>query len=439
MGLFFGTDGLRGKVNEDLTFDIAYKIGNALSTLKNKPTILIGSDTRISNTYLTLGVAGGAMSGGATVIDAGVVPTAGVAYLTKKTKADYGVVISASHNSGEYNGIKVFNSDGYKLGDKEEERIERCFIHNKTNDFPNIGTYAQDFTLIKQYRKFLINASANSLAGKTIVLDCAYGAANRIAPDVFRRLGANVIAANAVNDGLKINQGCGALYPENLVRRVFRYKADMGFAFDGDSDRLIAVDEKGNIINGDMIICGLAKYLKAQGKLKGDTVVGTSHTNMAIEDDLKSNGISMIRTDIGDKYVLAKLIEKQLSLGGEQSGHIILKDIATTGDGILTAIVVANMIISEKRAMSEIFEVALYPQTNINVIVSDKFRIMNNETLSKEIVKYNEELEGKGRIMIRASGTEPKIRVMVESKDSDLNEKIANSMAALVKKIDGEV
>ena len=439
MGIFFGTDGLRGKVNEDLTFDIAYKIGNALSILKEKPTVLIGSDTRISNSYLTLGVAGGAMSGGAKVIDAGIVPTAGVAYLTKLIKADYGVVISASHNGGEYNGIKVFNSDGYKLGDREEERIERCFIHSKTNDFPDIGTFEQDYTLIKRYRDFLIGSSENSLKGKTIVLDCAFGAAHRIAPEVFRRLGANVIAANAVYDGLNINNGCGALYPDNLVRRVFRYKADMGFAFDGDADRLIAVDEKGVIIDGDMLICGIAKYLKSQGKLKENTVVGTSHTNMAIEDDLKRNGITLIRTDIGDKYVLAKLIEKDLSLGGEQSGHIILKDTATTGDGILSAITVANMIINEKRSMSDLLEVALYPQTNKNVVVGDKFRIMNNEELLKEIVKYNGDLEGKGRLMIRASGTEPKIRIMVESQDKELNEKIASSMVLLIKRINDEV
>lgn len=439
MGLFFGTDGLRGKVNEDLTFDIAYKIGNALSILKENPTILIGSDTRVSNTYLTLGVASGAMSGGAKVIDAGIVPTAGVAFLTREIKADYGVVISASHNSGEYNGIKVFNSDGYKLGDKEEERIERCFIHEKTNDFPNIGTFEQDFTLIKQYRNFLINSSENSLEGKTIVLDCAFGAAHRIAPEVFRKLGANVIAANAVYDGLNINNGCGALYPENLVRRVYRYKADMGFAFDGDADRLIAVDENGRIIDGDMIIYGIAKYLKSKYMLKNDTVVGTSHTNMAIEDNLKNNGISMIRTDIGDKYVLAKLLEKNLSLGGEQSGHIILKDIATTGDGILSAIMVANMVINENRPLSSIIDVVPYPQTNKNVIVGDKFRIMNSEELSKEIVKYNGELEGKGRLMIRASGTEPKIRIMVESKDKTLNDSIANSMVSLIKNINEEV
>ena len=435
MGLFFGTDGIRGKVNEDLTYDIAHKIGNALSMLKENPTIIIGADTRISNSYLALGVAGGAMSGGAHVIDIGVVPTAGIAYITKKIKADYGVVISASHNSGEYNGIKVFDKNGYKLGDKEEERIERCFIRTKTNEFPNIGTYEQNFNLSKLYKNFLISASKNSLKGMTVVLDGAYGAAHKIAPEVFRKLGANVVAANCSENGLKINDNCGAVYPENLVRKVFRYKADVGFAFDGDSDRLIAVDEKGNIINGDEIIYGLAIYLKEQGKLNKDTVVGTSHTNMAIEDNLREKGINLVRTDIGDKYVLAKLIEKNYSIGGEQSGHIILKDLATTGDGILAAIIVANTLIEQKKTMSEAFGVDLYPQINKNVIVEDKFRVMNSEELSKEIVKYNTELSGKGRLMIRASGTEPKIRVMVESKDSDLNERIANSMVELIKNI----
>jgi phosphoglucosamine mutase len=439
MGLFFGTDGLRGRVNEDLTQNIAYKIGNALSILKENPTVIIGSDTRISNTYLTLSVANGAMSGGAKVIDVGVVPTAGIAYITKAVKADYCIVISASHNSGEYNGIKIFNSEGYKLSDKEEERIERCFIREKINDFPNIGTYEQNFNLTKIYKKYLINASRNSLKGKTIVLDGAFGAAHRIAPEVFRKLGANVIAANCVNDGLKINDNCGALYPENLIKRVFRYKADMGFAFDGDADRLIAVDEKGNIIDGDKIIWGLAKYFKKSGRLNSDTVVGTSHTNMAIEEDLKKDGIKLIRTDIGDKYVLAKLNEKGLSLGGEQSGHVILKDYATTGDGILTAIVLANMIINEKTTMSDALKIELYPQVNKNVVVEDKFRIMNNEELGKEVAKYNAELNGKGRLMIRASGTEPKIRVMVESESRTENEKIATAIVTMIKRINAEV
>lgn len=435
MGIFFGTDGLRGKVNEVLTFDVAYKIGNALSILKENPTVLIGSDTRISNTYLTLAVSSGAMSGGANVIDLGIIPTAGVAYLTKTLKADYGVVISASHNSGEYNGIKIFNSLGYKLGDKEEERIERCFIHNKTNDFPNIGTFKQDFTLIKTYRNFLLSSCSSSLKGKTIVLDCAHGAALRIAPEVFRKLGANVIASCATESGLKINENCGALHPDNLRRRVFRYNADMGFAFDGDADRLIAVDDKGNIIDGDMIIFLLAKYMSKQGKLKDNTVVGTSHTNMAIENELKGCGIKMFRTDIGDKYVLSKLLENDLSLGGEQSGHIILKDLHTTGDGILSAIVVADMLTKENIKFSDAVSVKLFPQTNENVIVSDKFRIINNEELARETSRYNLMLEGKGRIMIRASGTEPKIRVMVESEDSELNKKIANDLIKLIDKI----
>lgn len=438
MGLFFGTDGLRGKVNEDLTRDVAYKIGNALSILKENPTIVVGCDTRITNTYLTLSLAVGAMNGGANVIDIGVVPTPGIAYITKEIKADYGVVISASHNSGEYNGIKVFNGDGYKLGDKEEERIERCFIREKVNEFPHIGKYVQDFNLSKLYKKYLIEASENRLDGMTIVLDGAFGAAHRIAPDVFRKLGANVIAANCVDDGLKINDKCGALYPENLIKRVFRYKADMGFAFDGDSDRLIAVDEKGGIVDGDKIICGLAKYFKKLGKLNKNTAVGTRHTNMAVEDELKKNGIDFIRTDIGDKYVLAKLREMGLSIGGEQSGHVIIKDLATTGDGILTAITVANMVINEKKPMSEVLNLELYPQTNKNVIVQDKFRIMNNEDLSVEISKYNNMLTGKGRLMIRASGTEPKIRVMVESRDKELNEKIASAIVLQIKRIDAE-
>lgn len=438
MGLFFGTDGLRGKVNEDLTFDVAYKVGNALSILKEKPTVLIGGDTRVSRSYLTAGLAGGAMSGGANVIDAGVVPTAGVAYLTRLIGADYGVVISASHNGGEYNGIKVFDKNGYKLGDKEEERIERCFIHDKTNDFPLIGTYRQDLTLIKKYREFLLSAVVRPFTGKIVVLDCAFGAAHRIAPEVFRRAGASVIAANCVNDGLSINKNCGAVYPQNLARKVLRYKADMGFAFDGDADRVIAVDERGDVIDGDMLLCALAKYFKKRNLLRGDAVVGTSHTNMAIEDELKAEGIDMIRTDIGDKYVLAKMREKGYSLGGEQSGHIILKDYATTGDGILTAIAVTNMLLQQDVTLSQGAKIALYPQVNKNVTVGDKFRVINNAELGRQVAKYAAALDGKGRLMIRASGTEPKIRVMVESKDEALNRSIADTIAQTIEKINRE-
>ena len=438
MGLFFGTDGLRGKVNEGLTFDVAYKIGNALSILKENPKIIIGSDTRISNTYLILAVASGAISGGAKVIDIGICFTAGIAYITKKVNVDYGVVVSASHNSWEYNGIKVFNKDGFKLGDKEEEKIERCFIREKINNYSGIGSYSQDYNLVKLYKDFLIEACKNRLIGKMIVLDGANGAAYKIAPEVFKKLGAKVICVNCKNNGEKINDNCGAVFPENLAKKVVKFGADVGFAFDGDSDRIIAVDNNGKIIDGDMIICILAKYFKKLGKLNENIVVGTSHTNMAIEEELLRNEIKLIRTDIGDKYVLAKMLEKNLSLGGEQSGHVILKDYATTGDGILTGIVIADMIASEDVSMSDAFGLKLYPQTNKNVIVEDKFRVMNNENLSNEVSKYNLQLSGEGRVMIRASGTEPKIRVMVESKDEVKNETISNNLVELIKKINTE-
>lgn len=436
MGIYFGTDGLRGVVNEDLSFDIAYKCGNALATVKERPTILIGRDTRVSGEYLTLGLAGGAMSGGGRVIDLGIIPTSGVAYLTRELHADFGVMISASHNPKEYNGIKVFDCSGYKLSDKDEEGLERCFIHHKVNDFPKIGRFSSDGKLYKKYESFLVGASERSLSGLSVVLDSANGAAARIAPAVFRRLGASVVASSSSLDGLKINEGCGALYPEALARGVKRYRADVGFAFDGDADRLMAVSKSGRVFDGDMIIYMLAKYLKSRGLLKSDTAVGTSHTNMAIERALEKEGIKFIRTDIGDKYVLRALNEKGLSLGGEQSGHIILKDLHTTGDGILTAIAVSNMLGDTGKTLDELFDLTLFPQTNLNVTVSDKFKIMNSIELSHAVSHVQGELEGSGRVMVRASGTEPKIRVMVEGECENDNRRFANSLVSLIKKID---
>lgn len=435
MGVFFGTDGLRGKVNEDLTFDMAFKVGNALSVLTNKPKVIIGSDTRITANYLISGVSGGVMSGGGIVLDVGIIPTAGIAYLVRELNADYGIVISASHNSKEYNGIKIFNGKGYKLGDKEEEKIERLFVHNKTNSFPDIGNHIFNYKLTDIYQDFLVKSSENKLNGITIVLDCANGAASKIAPKVFRKLGAKVIKINSSINGLKINEKCGALYTKQLSESVIKYGADMGFAFDGDADRLIAINEKGNVVDGDMLIFALSKYLKAKNKLKANKVVGTSHTNMAIEHQLKQVGIELLRTDIGDKYVLAKMLENDLSLGGEQSGHIILKDLHTTGDGVLSAIITANMVIEGKKAFSKYFNVSLYPQENISVEVHDKFKIMNSEEFSEFIGKNKAQLDG-GRLMIRASGTEPKIRIMVESPNKELNKTIAFAIETKIKEID---
>ena len=238
---------------------------------------------------------------------------------------------------------------------------------------------------------------------------------------------------------MKINENCGALYPQTLARRMKRYKADVGFAFDGDSDRLMAVSADGRVIDGDMILYMLAKHFKAKGKLNADTVVGTSHTNMAIEHALNRVGINFLRTDIGDKYVLAKLVEKGLSLGGEQSGHIILKDLHSTGDGILTAIAVADMMVESGKSLSELFDVELYPQVNINLPVSDKLKIMNSQILSHEITHLQGLLGEKGRIMVRASGTEPKIRIMVESEDKALNQEYAEILVSAVKKADEKI
>ena len=432
MGLYFGTDGLRGIVNEDLTFDVAYKVGNALASLVDAPRVVVGRDTRLSGEYLTVGLAGGVMSGGGSVTDLGVMPTAGVAYLTRLLSADFGVVISASHNSAEYNGIKVFDRRGYKLSEKDEERLERCFIRHRINDFPHVGRFSVDTELSLRYGDFLVGAANHSLNGLTVALDCANGAAYRIAPSVFERLGASVIATAASDDGMKINDGCGALYPESLARRMSGLHADVGFAFDGDADRLIALSRDGRVIDGDAVLYILALCMKRVGRLRDNTVVGTSHTNMAIERALAGHGITLLRTDVGDKYVLARLCERGLSLGGEQSGHIILRDMHTTGDGILTAVVLADMLISSDVDLAELDGVRLYPQTNIGVVVEDKMKIVNSQLLAAELSRVTSALDGIGRVMLRASGTEPKIRIMVESEDAELNERYARELERVV-------
>ncbi|MEG2456998.1 MAG: phosphoglucosamine mutase, partial [Clostridia bacterium] len=409
MGVFFGTDGIRGIVNEDLTFDIAKRVGNALTCVKNKPVVIIGADTRISGSYIMLGVAGGATAGGATVIDVGVVPTAGIAFLTKELNADFGVVISASHNSAEYNGIKVFDKRGYKLVDKEEENLERFFMHEKVQDFPQIGAFTQDLNAYKRYEKHLIESVKMSLKGLSVVLDGSNGAAHKIAPQVFRSLGATVYATNCKNDGIRINDNCGSLYPQQLAKKVLKYKADIGFAFDGDADRVIGVDENGCIFDGDMMLYTMATQMFTENKLKGNVVVGTTHTNMGLQVALERKGISLLRANIGDKYVLAKMVENNYNLGGEQSGHIIMKDFASTGDGILTALQMSEMLIANDKKLSQMFDAKLYPQVNINIKVNDKLEIMNNENVISGLNHAINRIGDKGRVMLRASGTEPKI------------------------------
>ncbi len=436
MAIFFGTDGIRGVVNDSLTFNLAYKCGNALASGENKPTIIIGGDTRTTGSFLTCAFSGGAMAAGADIIDIGVCPTAGIAYITKTYGAKFGAVVSASHNPAEYNGIKIFDENGFKLGDKKEEALERKFIHETNVECLKIGTYKQDFSLTKLYEDYLVSCCETSLKGLTILLDGSNGAAHKIAPAVFRRLGAKVIATHCRQDGAHINDKCGSMYPEVLSKAVKKYKADMGFAFDGDSDRIIACDENGNLIDGDVIIFMLAKYLKQKGELVKNTVVGTRHTNMGLEKDLNKEGVTLLRTDIGDKYVIAKIEEEELSLGGEKSGHVIFRDYATTGDGILTGIKLAEMVKTMGKTLSELAHCNLFPQCNIDCIVQDKLHVINSGKLSDEINRQEQILGDGARIMVRYSGTEPKIRIMVECENEELAKTSAKEIEKVVFEID---
>ena len=413
-------------------------IGLIYIIIPKAPKILIGQDTRLSGSLITNAFAGGAMCAGAKIIDIGICPTAGIAYLTKALQADYSVVISASHNPPEYNGIKIFNAQGFKLGDNNENNLERKFVHSYIENHPNLGTYEQKYNLTTLYLNHLVSCCSNSLNGIKVVLDCSNGAAYKIAPNVFKKLGAKVIKISCKNDGANINNNCGSLHPQTLAKSVIENKADFGFAFDGDSDRIIACDEKGNILDGDMILFMLAKYFKNKKMLKNNTVVGTRHTNMGLEESLKKLGIKLIRTDIGDKYVLEKMEELGLNLGGEKSGHIIIRNYATTGDGILTAVILADMVVSLNKPLSVLSKVKLYPQINIDCPVSDKMRVINSEKLNDCINKQEVILGTNSRIMVRVSGTEAKIRIMVESKDKTLAQNCAKNIQNVINQIEGE-
>ena len=437
MGIFFGTDGIRGVACEELNYDLAFKCGNAVASEKTKAKIIVGRDTRVSGSHLSTAFSVGAMTAGANIIDIGVCTTPGIAYITKKLKADYGVVISASHNPAKYNGIKIFNSEGFKLCDREENRLERKFVQQSQVPFSELGTYTQNNNYVNLYINHLKKCCDINLSGLKVVIDASNGASYKIAPNVFRALGAFVIELSCKNDGLNINNNCGSLYPENLCNRVLETGANFGFAFDGDADRIIDCDENGQILDGDILTYILAKDLKNQNKLNNNSVVGTRHTNMGLEVDLKKLGITLERTDIGDKYVLERMLQQNLCLGGEKSGHIILSEYSTTGDGILCAVKVAEICKKQNKPLSELKEVILYPQCNIDVTVSDKMRVINSEILSDTIDEQEKILSKDSRIMVRVSGTEPKVRIMVESLDLEIATLCARKIEKVVKGIDG--
>ena len=432
--MYFGTDGIRGVANIEITCPLAHSVGNALASCKKNCRVLIGMDTRVSGDMLLHAVATGVMQGGGDVLDVGVMPTAGIAYLTQYYKADYGVVISASHNPAEYNGIKVFDSNGYKLGDKRERELEQKMAHPYVVKAIATGKYMFMHDSAADYVKFLVS-QIEGLKGLRVLVDCSNGAAGRVAKSVFEQAGASVVVVNTSAAGIDINENVGALYASNLSQKVKDGGFDVGFAYDGDADRLIAIDEKGNVVDGDHLLYVLACDAKKKGTLDTGTAVGTHHTNMGVQDALEKHGIKLIREDIGDKYVLERMLKDGSPLGAEQSGHIILGKRTTTGDGILASLVVAQIIVDTGKTLSQLDDAKGYAQVNINVPVQDKLRIINSEEVSLEVGKVYEQLAGEGRVLLRASGTEPKIRIMVECKSESKAKTLAKRLESVLKSL----
>lgn len=430
---YFGTDGIRGIANRELTSALAFKCGNALTSLKQKPKIIIGRDTRKSGDMLSLSVCAGITAGGGSVTDIGIMTSPAAAYVTKAEKADFGIMISASHNPAEFNGIKIFSGDGYKLDDDIEKEIENFFQFENIAATEEIGGYKYS-DLSGIYIDSVINNVKCGLKGMKIALDLSNGAAYKLAPEIFKRLGAEVYAVNDDKNGI-INDNCGCLYPEKIKEAVKKYNADVGFAYDGDADRLIACEKSGSLMNGDLIVYILANYYKENNLLKNNIAVGTHHTNMAIETKLCENGVKLLRSGIGDRYVVELMKKTGAVIGGEQSGHVIIGDMATTGDGALVSAKLCEIMCKTGKTLSELCDFELFPQENVNVKVSDKHGILNNVILQEHLQSIEKELGSKGRILVRASGTEPKIRIMAECYDERLARKIANGIAEEVNKL----
>ena len=446
MARMFGTDGVRGVANSELTPMLAMKLGQAgVSVLtkkgKKKPVVMVGSDTRISGDMLGNALMAGICSMGADVLYAGVLPTPAIAYLTKKHKADAGVVISASHNSVEFNGIKFFDSNGFKLPDEMEDKMEAIIKEDfKGIVFPtgtDIGRVKYLEGADEEYIEHSVRSVPVDLKGVKIVTDCAEGASYFTSVEAFKRLGADVIAIHNKPDGTNINDKCGSTHMEELVKRVKKEKADIGLAFDGDADRLLAVDEKGNMIDGDQIMAIVGNYLKSKGRLKNDTIVVTVMTNLGFSIMAKENNIKVETTKVGDRYVLERMKEIGASLGGENSGHVILLDENTTGDGLLSALHLLQVLVDSKKPLSELAGIMkVLPQALVNAKVSNavKDRYLDYPQIKEAIDKLEARFAGEGRVLIRPSGTEPKVRVMIEGKDKMVIDEEAKKLADLIEK-----
>lgn len=447
MSRLFGTDGVRGIANEELTPLLAMQLGQAgayvLTKEKNhKPTMMVGCDTRISGDMLANALMAGACSVGANCIYVGVMPTPAVAYLTQKYKVDAGVVISASHNPVEFNGIKFFDGDGYKLPDALEDEIEALIRNNMAGvKFP-IGPGVGKIKLRTDAREEYINHAMRSvnveLNGMKIVVDCAEGASFYTSVETLKELGANVVAIHNSPDGTNINANCGSTHMQELQARVVYEKAAVGLAFDGDADRLLAVDENGKIVDGDQIMAIVGNYLKEKGKLKKDTIVATVMSNLGFSIMCDKCGIKMERTKVGDRYVLERMKEIGASLGGEQSGHIIFLDENTTGDGLLSALHLLQVMVETGRSLSELAGIMeVLPQALVNAKVANhkKDKYMEYPEIASAIKDLEDKFAGEGRVLIRPSGTEPLVRVMIEGKDQKVIQDEAEKLAALIQDI----
>ena len=440
MGKYFGTDGYRGKANVTLKLENAIKIGRYLGYYYGKDRhakILIGKDTRQSSSMYEMALAAGASASGATVYLLGVCPTPSVSYLIRKENFDCGIMVSASHNPYYDNGIKLFNGEGKKMEPQVEQLIEEYFESDEELPFATddkIGQVLDFKDGLQLYISWLKEVNPLNLDGMKIALDLANGSATTTAQECLSQLGATLEVIHSEPNGININNKCGSTHPENLQEIMREGNYDVGFAFDGDADRLIAVDEEGNLINGDYILHICGKYMKKKGLLKDDTVVTTVMANLGLYKAFEENGIKTVKTNVGDKYVFESMIANDFKVGGEQSGHIIFKDYETTGDGLFSALRLLQVMIDEKKSLKQLGEdLFIYPQLLVNMTVKDKNAVLNDESVNAVIKEVEEELGNEGRILVRPSGTEPLLRVMVEAKSDELCHKYVYRVIDFVK------
>ena len=442
MGKYFGTDGVRGVANEGLTPELAFKLGRfggyaLINQTDEKPSVLVGRDTRISGEMLESALIAGLLSIGAEVMRLGVISTPGVAYLTKDMEANAGVMISASHNPVEDNGIKFFGPDGFKLTDEQEEVIE-SYLDQDSDNLPRptgveVGSISDYFEGGQKYLSYIKSTIDTDFEGLKIGIDGAHGSTYHLGPYLFGDLEADTVTVGSNPDGTNINAEVGSTHPERLQELVKDEECDFGLAFDGDGDRIIAVDEKGEIVDGDKIMFILAQDMKEKGLLKDDTVVSTVMSNLGFYKAIEAHGMRSDKTKVGDRYVVAEMREHGYNLGGEQSGHIVMMDYNTTGDGLLTGVHLAAVVKESGKKLSELAaQIETFPQELVNVRVTDKHHVTENEKVKEVMSQVEEKMAGNGRILVRASGTEPLVRVMVEAETEELARDYSSEIAEVV-------